>query len=200
MDLESVKCPINEGHQRSGRRLNDLTVTLPAGEVEDFVWTWYSECLIQDDVLHFLRNQKFAGFDVKSVKARFKSRTQSRPPKLWELIVTGWAGMAPPESGVHLVEHCPACNHRVYSGYSDPEKLIKESQWDGSDFFIVWPLPRFIFVSDRLAQAIGNAKLKGTRIIALEQLGPCDGLTPGRLSYYMPDERARLLGEPLGIY
>src|SRR5207249_10616975 len=127
MDLEAVVCPADKGHQRGGKRLMDLSVLLPGERVEDFVWTWLSECLIQDRVLNFLREQQFTGFDVKPVKARFKDNAAGPPPKLWELVVTGWGGLAPPESGIELIYRCDACGKLKYSGLSNPEKLIDES-------------------------------------------------------------------------
>jgi hypothetical protein len=201
MDLESIICPINDGHQHPGRRHTDLRVTLPGSTVEDFVWTWYSECLIQDHVLHVLKAKGFSGFEVKPAKARFEKETGKRAPRLWELIVTGWAGLAPPESGINLVEHCQACQHFHYSSLTHPEKLIELSKWDGSDFFIVWPLPNFRFITERVRQTIQEENWQGVRILEQEDL-PIggSGFSPGRLSHSMPEARARQLGEPLGIY
>ena len=48
-----------------------------------------------------------------------------------------------------------------YSDFTNPEFLIDESQWDGSDFFMVWPLPRFIFVSNRGPRLICRHELTG---------------------------------------
>lgn len=234
MDLDQVICPAREGHRREGRRLTDLSVTLPGRKVQDIVWTWYSECLIQDRVLNLFRDNGLTGFEVKPVKSVFK-KAREKPPRLWELVVTGWAGMAPPESGIRLVERCEGCGHTTYSEPSDVTKLISPSQWDGSDFFIVWPLPNFIFVTERVVHVIRDNDLKGvvlTPPAKLLFLGPrikklaakriresnlpgakpmspedvarlmdyTPRLAPGRLSYCMPEKRARELGEPLGIY
>jgi uncharacterized protein CXXCG len=197
---ELVVCPANKGHQRGGKRLMDLSVVLPGKDVEDFVWTWYGDFLIQDHVLSFLKEQRFTGFEVKPVRARFKKKSVEPPPKLWELVVTGWGGMAPPESGIEMTYHCEACGLTRYSGLSNPDNLIDERRWDGSDFFIVWPLPGFIFVTDRVANAIKDKGFSGVVFTASIDLRPTDGLGAGRLSYYMPEQRAREIGEPLGIY
>jgi len=90
MELEQVICPADDGHRRGGKRLTDLSVTLPGGAVQDFVWTWPSECLMQDHVLELFRANGFTGFQVKSVKAEFKRATDRKPPRLWEMVVTGW--------------------------------------------------------------------------------------------------------------
>jgi hypothetical protein len=200
MDLETVKCPVDEGHQRAGKRLTDLSIRLPGRSIEDFVWTWYNECLLQDHVLHALEAERFRGFEVRPVKARFEVDRTEGPQRLWELVVTGWGGVAPPASGIKLLEHCNACHHTVYSGFRDAERLIDKNQWDNSDFFIVWPLPKYIFITDRVAQAIRRAGWTGVQITALEDMQRPSGLSPGRLSNWMPDLRARQLGESLGIY
>jgi hypothetical protein len=202
MDIEGIKCPIDEGHARGGKRLMDLSVVLPAGAAKDFVWTWGSACLAQDHVLKLFQANAFTGYQVKPVKARFKSERAQGPPTLWEIVVTGWAGMAPAESGIKLVERCDGCGYLVYSGCTDPEKLIDVSQWDGSDFFMVWPLPKFIFVTNRVAQIIRDNRLSGVvlkRPRELDLSGGSVGISPGRLSRYMPEDRARELGAALGI-
>ena len=181
----------------------DLRVELARQQVQDFVWTWQSECLIQDRVLKLFKDNGFTGYQVKPVNARFNARTVEEPSRLWEIVVTGWAGVAPEESGVRLLENCPSCGYMKYKGLNDASLLIKEDQWDGSDFFMVWPYPRFIFVTNRVAELVKDHKLKGVQLkdlpaLTLEHGGREAG--PGRLSYWMPDDRARELGEPLGIY
>jgi hypothetical protein len=203
MDTETVICPIDEGHPRGGKRLTDLSVVLPGGAVQDFVWIWGSEGLVQDHVLKLFKANGLTGYQVKPVKARFKRASAQEPPVLWEIVVTGWAGIAPPESGIRLVEHCPACGFRVYSAWTNPERLIDSSQWDGSDFFIVWPLTGHIFITDRAADVIRGNRLSGAVLTPSTDLAfpqsVIPQLSPGRLSYSMPEDRARELGAALGI-
>lgn len=198
MDLEQVVCPIDPGHRRGGKRLTDLSVTLPPAAVQDFVWTWYSECLIQDHVLDLFRREGFTGFDVKPVKARFKTG-DAQPPRLWELVRSGWGGLARPESGITRVEYCETCKHVVYSGLKAPEPLIDDATWDGSDFFMVWPLPTHVFVSERVVVTLRKQRLTGFQLLPVAEMKATDGYSPGRLSYWMPEARARRLGEAAGI-
>jgi hypothetical protein len=200
MDLEQVECPIDPGHRRGGKRLTDLSVTLPTGAVQDFVWTWQSECLIQDHVLDLFREKGFTGFDVKPVKARFRN-AKGAPPTLWELVLIGWAGVASPESGIKRVEYCEGCKHATYSEITDGSRLIDEARWDGSDFFMVWPMPLFPFVTERVANCICDHRLTGVLLKQVHELTGVgkDGLGGGRLSYWMPQNRARELGEAAGI-
>lgn len=211
MGWESIKCSVDSGHLRPGRRLGELSIILPEIVAPDFQWTWTSECLIHDHVLEVFRDLNLTGFDVKPCKARFRSDVGRKPPRLWEFIVTGWGGIASETSGIRLISSCDGCNHQVYSTYCDAKKLIDAERWDGSDFFIVWPLPKFIFMTDRVASIIREAKWQDVQILSLADLevraeakrsytDTGSTLSPGRLSYFMPDERARRLGFPLGIY
>ena len=202
-DHEIVYCPVNPGHQRAGgRRLKDLNVTLPKVPLQDIVWTWYSECLIQDHVLEMFRQEGFTGFDVKPVTARF-AKSGLAAPKLWEFVLTGWGGMARPESGIRVNEKecCTACDYRPYTSMSRPAELIDKSQWDGSDFFMVWPKVNFIFTVDRVRKFIISRKLTGAICVRPEDL-PVTGYPSGsmKLREYFPDDRAHQLGDPLGIY
>lgn len=198
--LGQIVCPIDPHHRRGGKRLTDLSVTLARGVVKDFVWTWQNDCLIQDRVLNIFRQNDLTGFEIKPVKARFKQSDDAvePPPILWELVPTGWAGLASADSGIKIVQFCPGCKHAHYSGLASPEKLIDSAQWDGSDFFIVWPMPKYLFVTARVVEVIRTNKLKGVRINAENELEPTEGFSPGRLSYWMPEsvasERAKASG------
>lgn len=198
---EQITCPLEDGHMRGGKRIGNLTVVLNPKKVGDFVWTWYSDCLIQDHVLKLFRQEGFTGFEVKPVTVKTKKGIINPPLTLWEVVLTGWGGMASPESGIKLIKHCSACGILKYSGFNNPSKIIDPSLWDGSDFFMVWPLPKFIFVTERVVSFIKKENLTGYQLIPVDKLPfPKLGLGPGRLSHLMPEERARVLGEPLGIY
>jgi hypothetical protein len=142
---------------------------------------------------------KFTGFEVRP--ARITVTTTNKPLSLFELVPLGWAGLASPESGIRLIEDCAACGLKIYSGFEDPSKLVKETNWDGSDFFMVWPLPRVIFISDRVARTIKDQRLTGAQLRKPSDLkmGLLNELSPGRLSYWMPESRAAALGGALGI-
>ena len=188
-------------------------VRLVGNKVKDFTWTWFNQCLIQDRVLHMFEDQGFTGYQTHPVSAKWKRRPVPKAgvdtasdicniPTLWELMPTGWGGVAPKESGMHVVGIRPSDGLRTYSKYTDPSKLIDENQWDGSDFFIVWPIPFHIFVSDKVAQFIKNEKLTGPILTRVQDLdwGSGDDCMPAQLHYYLPEPRAKEIGEPLGIY
>jgi len=90
-----------------------------------------------------------------------------------------------------------------YKPPKDFSNLLDEKQWDGSDFFVVWPFPRFIFVTARVAEFIKKNKLTGVRLKKPKdvEIGEDSvGISPGRLSNRMPEKRAHELGDPLDIF
>jgi hypothetical protein len=193
MELEQVTCPIAEGHMRGGARIGHLRIVLPSPRVGDFVATWHNEWLIQDHVLECFREAGFTGFDVAPVEvtkvrrqrrvARGKPIAVQPPPRLWELVVTGWGGEVPDESGIRMTYYCEGCGYTRYSDWTNPEHVIDRAQWDGSDFFTVWPLPRFIFVTDRVAELIVERKYTGLRLVRPKELdciyASLDSFSPG---------------------
>jgi hypothetical protein len=216
MRHEIVRCPADPGivrggkryhaHQRSGKRLSILSVLLGDGPVDDFTQTWQSDWLVTVGAVHRLATSSLTGFETRTVQSRF-AESSEETPELEELVITGWAGMASPESGIRLNESrsCQACGRLEYTCMTNPSQLIDVARWDGSDFFMVWPLPKYVFVSERVASFIQQQRIQGVQAKPLAEMGVSSphvtpGYVPGRLSYYMPDPRARCLGEPLGIY
>ena len=208
-----ITCAAHPEHQRAGKRLSDLSVAI-APKVDDFVWTWQSDCLVQEHVVALFRKARVTGFDPRPVSAHFRrARSASNPPvvpKLQELVVTGWGGVLPPSTGVQLAseESCTCCGLLKYTGVQNTSTFADDIQWDGSDIFMIWPYPRYRFVTDRVADLIRSHELTG--VVLRNASGFADDLrsrnlaspdvSPGRLSYWMPEARAKALGVPLGIY
>jgi hypothetical protein len=200
VDLEGVTCPVNPGHQRAGKRLGDLRIVLPNRKPDDFVWTWYSDLLIGENAIAILRRAKITGFMTKPVEAHFRNGEKTSEG-FRELVVTGWGGMARPESGIQLdqKQSCDVCGMLRYTGLKYPQEIVDESQWDGSDIFMVWPLPAYPIVTRRFVDIVREHRLSGLKCLPIDKLEQTEGYSPGRLSYSMPEDRARMLGVPLGI-
>ena len=159
VDVSTKKCPVNAAHTRMGDRSPKLSVVLPAAPAQQLVWTWHGELLVQQMVVTMLREQGFGTFELRNAKARLPSGIAGAPT-FSEFVVKGWGGIARPESGIELIEHCEHCGTTKYSALTHPEHLIDPLQWDGSDIFIVWPLPKFIFVTDRLRHFLVASNLQ----------------------------------------
>jgi hypothetical protein len=194
-------CSVDLRHHVPSRRVAEPHLVLPDNKLDDFVWTWYNDCLVQEHVLQKFQTEGFTGFQPRPVHLHRDPPSNLPLPKLWKLELTGWGGMARPESGIRLREYCPACGRQVYTDFDRPELLIDEIQWDGSDFFMVWPMPLFVFITDRVSRFVRKNRLTGAKILDTGEMvaSAGSGFGPGRLSLWMPEERARQLCEPLGI-
>jgi hypothetical protein len=126
---------------------------------------------------------------------RFRDGRVSR--EYHELVVTGWAGVASPGSGLKPVERCPDCHYVRYGFLPHPEKLIDWKQWTGEDFFVVWPMPWEIFITGRVAELLSRIKVRS--YVVEKPSRSWGGPTVGRLSASMPEDLARKYGRPLGI-
>jgi len=189
----TIFCPVNKGHQRAGERMNQLIIALPSSRIGDFVWTWYSECIITDRVVNLFKEAGFTGYVLKPVIVAkiykyYKEKDigmengkpvgitriiRDRKPKpispLWELVVTGKGGDAHPKSCIRLKYECAACGAKEYTDFKKG-LFIDEAQWDGSDFFTVWPLPKFIIVTERVKNFILEYKLSNCKLTPTEDL------------------------------
>jgi hypothetical protein len=78
-----------------------------------------------DAVIHSRLHEQFAkrgitGYRLRPATVRFRDGHVSQDYS--ELIVTGWAGVAPPESGIELTDACTGCGYKKYSALPNPEK------------------------------------------------------------------------------
>jgi hypothetical protein len=195
VDRDKVTCPLNDGHQRAGRRTTELSIDLPVRALDvDFVWTWLSsDCLVNDRVAAAFSSNNITGFELRPAQVAAGGVRYDKAFK--ELVITGWGGIAPQSSGVQLAESCPGCGLLIYSGVREWQKLFDPQQWDGSDPFLVWPLPRFICATERIASLIWENRFNGVSITPLAQMtGAKDIITPGRVSYWLSENRVNELG------
>jgi hypothetical protein len=200
LEFERVTCPIDHGHRRPGKRLKHLNVAVPCEPVPDVMFTQFHEYLMTDRTRDQFVARGITGVDFVPTKA--VSKRSKKSLKVWEATISGWDGQVAPESGVRVEEECPGCHHRHYSPISDPEKLIQLDQWDGADVFMIWPLPAFMFVTERVIDLIVDNSITGVtfRKTLPPSLLEGDGFSPGGLALWMPDARAHEIGDPLGIY
>ena len=75
-------------------------------------------------------------------------------------------------------------------------RLFEEAAWDGSDFFVIWPLRRFIMVTEEVAEYIWDAGYSGVKLVRLDELPLLtvkgfEGFSPGPLKSWQ-DEIAKL--------
>lgn len=63
---------------------------------------------------------------------RFRDGSETKEYR--EFVVTGWAGIASPESGAQLVQSCTGYPYMEYSAITNYADVVDWSQWTGEDF------------------------------------------------------------------
>lgn len=198
--FEPIICPLCDGHRRGGKRIGELSIIVHPAGVQDFTFGWSSNILVLQRTLDLFQKYRVTGYEAMPARVSYSKKTEATPPDLFELIVTGWGGWAAPAAGVTLAELCRGCAHKVYA-IAEPSRLIDATAWDGSDLFIVWPLPGYRFVGDRLASILRQEKVSGVKLLPASELPTQRGahVSPSTLAMSMPEKRARELGQRFGI-
>lgn len=181
-DWEGKTCSTDETHVGAGKRIPPTRVDLPSTNVPHFLSTFLSDYIITDEVRQLFEKAGFKGYILKPVIVnKVRKGNREEIPPLWEFIVIGKGGDAHPKSGIRLRYACPGCDMRDYTCFGKG-LFIDESQWDGSDFFTVWPLPKFIIVTEKIKNFIKKHKLKNCKFTPTKELvgeGEDGGLGPG---------------------
>jgi hypothetical protein len=196
-EYEPITCPLDANHKRAWRLPGPVTIDPIESDTADCLWTPLSDCLVSDVLIHELRTNNVAGFETEEVnltRASPVGRTYS------QLVVRGWGGVADKSSGIELVNYCKGCHYMKYSALCDPNRLFDSTAWDGSDVFMIWPLPKFIFVTKKVVDLFSRLKVKGAAFIPIGSINAGgNGFCPGRLSHHFPNHVALRIGKPLGI-
>jgi len=193
---ELIYCEVKPGHQRSTNEIEKLSVELPQEALTlEMSWTWMSDCLIGRYVSSLLFSSGVTGFQTRPVEITVKGKPVDHD--LEELVPIGWGGIAAQKSGVKLLESCPSCGYLRYSGVKNWTDLIDLSQWDGSDIFLVWPLPKYILITDKVRRILEANRIKEMTITPLSTMQPQDSeLSPGRVRDWLPLEKLRSIAIP----
>lgn len=176
----------------------------------DIIWVAYRDfsrkvfgqyVLISPRFQEMLSDIEATGFELRETDMRLGFEHSPEDRDFKQLVVTGWGGVASAHSGVRPIKsdrgtHC-------YSPCNDPSKLLDPDQWDGTDFFRIWPVGTF--VSDRIGRLILDNRLKYVDLTPIDRTRfgkPIDdvvGFIGKPLRQLYPESRAREIGEPLGI-
>src|SRR6266516_1318826 len=147
MKLRTRACPVSSSHSMRQRWSRPLKAIAPWVAMSDIEWTVYRDIIVNTNVAASLQEMQFTGVEFSSAEL-FTTTETPIGRCAFELRVTGWGGVAPVESGVRVVDQCGYCKRQVFSEMTDPKRLFSVEAWDGADFFIIWPLPRFVMITE----------------------------------------------------
>lgn len=195
-------CPIGGSHKARGYRLGELHHYLRHNRRNEHI-TWGGDVAIHASVLEEFAKEGFTGFRTKPAKVTFLDGMTSDEYR--EFIVTGWAGVARPESGMRLLDSCPGCLWKDYGPIRDFSRVIDWDQWTGEDFFIVWPLTRHRLCTERVSKWLKGSGIRsfrlgrGFELLEKKKDSLNFGIPRGPLSQYLPEDLAIKYGRPLGL-
>ena len=196
---EIVRCP--SGHMSVYRRIGDLALEVKHNKKDEkIIWAWISGCVLHKSILAEFEHHGFTGYRLRPATVRFRHGTVS--DQYEELVVIGSAGAARPESGIRPTKKCEICHTIRYSAPTDCSQIIDWDQWTGDDFFVVWPLPRNILITERVAELLLKLGVKSYRLGGFQDFHPViwtTGILPLRLSNYLPADLVAKYGPPLGL-
>jgi hypothetical protein len=157
----------------------------------DFLWTAYSEAVVSRNVVKAFQEAGITGVDFVGVELE-NTLGDEVSGDLFELRPEGWGGLASVESGVRLLEECPHCKNRVFSGYTDAGQLLDLDAWDGSDVFTIWPIPRYYLVTDVVRDLLIQQRFSGVRVVPINRLPHvvAGTLTPGNVRDWFGADQA----------
>jgi len=148
-----------------------IVVGSPAA-IADFVWTWFSECLITQHVAEKFKENGFTGYHldlVEHVKCRRKSKRTSKVPSLYEISVYGDGGAPHPASGSIPITDADEYGERRFSAYKNG-LLVNDRTWDGSDFFTLESFRYHTIITERVKDLIVRERFKNCGLIPVENL------------------------------
>ncbi len=195
-------CPVGGKHKSHGYRLGELHHYLKHNRRDEQI-IWGGDIAIHANVLEKFEGEGFTGFRAKPAKVTFLDGETSDEYR--EFIVTGWAGLVRPESGMHLLENCPGCLWKDYGPIHDFTQVIEWDQWTKDDFFIVWPLTGQKLCTERVANWLEASGIRsfclgrGFELLEKRRDRLNFGIPRGPLSDYLPEDLAIKYGRPLGL-
>lgn len=162
------ECPLDPAHGGKFVRQHPLSVRLRSSKPADFLQSTIGEWLCSRRVREAFRDANLTGYEMRSAEVYYPGQKKPDTEEYAELCVSGWGGIASSRSGVALLMHCPGCNRQEYR-LPYPERVIDETCWDGSDFFLVWPLTQTVFCSEAAHSVITANSFTGVNLVPAEE-------------------------------
>lgn len=209
VDDVPVQCPLTPAHDRWRGKFGPVSLMTNEFGTTDFQWIRarpvathpraaapetdsIRSCLVSKGAQEAFVEAGLVGYDLQPV---FAACDGSEVIGLRRLVVTGWAGLAKPESGVQFLssQSCRACGMAVYSWPVFPELMFNWEQMEYADFVRLWPIPEIIFMSRRAAGVIQAAGLSGAEALSVQSiaLSLADRVMPDSPSQWFPESMLR---------
>ena len=195
-------CPVGGKHASRTYRMGELHHYVKHNRRDEhMIWGLY--ITIHASVLEKFESEGFTGYRARPAKVTFLDGETSDEYR--EFIVTGWAGVVQPESGMRLLDSCTGCLWKDYGPIHDFTRIIDWDQWTKEDFFIVWPLTGHRLCTERAARWLEVSGIRsfslgrGLDLLEKKKNSLNYGIPRGPLSESLPEDLAIKYGRPLGL-
>ena len=151
-----------------------------------------------------MEQSKISGVEYFPAYASPTAKHAVNTERYWQLLAAGWGGVIPQE-GMQCSEEHAGKRYRRYSGISNNLPFFEPTEWDGSDFFRVWPIPSDLFVTKNVAELFQEWKIEDVDFISLSEFklpeiaGKVVDVRVQPLMCYLPPKLGEEIGRPLGI-
>jgi hypothetical protein len=166
----------------------------------DMIWSasFPKHCFVSERLLGIFRDEKLTGFETAPANMKLVFEHEPSDRVFYQLVFTGWGGVADPRS--RIVQIPDERSNHAYSEPIDRSLIFDQRQWDGTDFFLLFPFMGRRFVTERVKRVLGKFKIKRFICTEIAHLSRgCPTILPAPLRCYYTDERAIELGRKLGI-
>ncbi|MCE3019072.1 MAG: hypothetical protein ACK56W_24465 [Pirellula sp.] len=178
-----------------------LRIHVKPKQFGEMIWSsWPIQLFVSQRLHEVFQHAGISGYEALAadVKLIFDHRPEERV--FWQVGVTGWGGIARPESGLKCVDDRSFPRRFTKSKGTGP--VFDPGQWDGSDFFVVWPHSA-CFVSSKVLEILEREEVCHFRSQSPNMYCHFENdqeFTGSPLQCWFREDRAREIGQPLGLY
>lgn len=193
--------PVNGNRNHQFYSVRPLRFFVRPRQRGDMLWAPLNAFFISNRLHLIFQEAGITGYDALPADAKLVYEHSPDEAVYWQVAITGWGGMASSSAG--LSPRVGVDSPHVYSRSEDAGDPFDRSQWDGSDFFIIWPYVGFCCITQRVVDLLKENKIKHYSIYDLATYsfgGTIGPIAPCPLRCIFSEERAKKIGEPLGIY
>lgn len=192
-----IRCSIDSEHFHTTRTYVSPTFRLPLDDASDFHFgdalrvAEFGEFLVSGRLASVLVSAGLTGVSTAAAKIMFPNGGEN-----WdysELRVTALAHIATPAAGCEIEWRCRGCNLREYRPGLRIDLAAAEAR-PTTDFFVVWPLARYVFCSDRAKALLERFDIPAIRFVDPATLAePLEFFGDAEIPpYFSPADRARI--------
>lgn len=172
--LRDIVCSLDSGHNSATRRWapavfrEETSADTALNPIFDALFSARSSFVFRNKVFAEFEKENLTGWIRNPASIhRADSTVETGFGELW---IKGFAGIANQKGGCRLLWKCRTCGNTRYAPGFSVADAFKNLDWDGSDFFTLWPLVNYRFCTDRAKAVLERFHTEEIRFINAEEL------------------------------